>query len=236
MELYHIAVLIFEKSLYYFPMWLHRFSFPPGAYRIFFFRILTNTCCFLLIIAILTSLRWWWYLIVCLTCTPVIISDVGHLFTHLLFICIFWRICLLYCSAAAKPLQSCPTLCNPIDGSPPGSPVPGILQARILKRVAISLSNAWKCKVKVKSLSHVQLFATPWTASYQAPLSMGFSRQEYWSGVPSPSPIIPLYTFKLDFIYLFIYLLIFYCFLWCAKTFVWWIPPAFFSHCFCFHW
>ena len=90
--------------------------------------------------------------------------------------------------AAAKSLQSCPTLCNPTDSSPPGSPVPGILQARTLEWVAISFSNAWKWKVKVKSLSRVQLFATPWTADYQAPLSMGFSRKEYWSGVPSPSP------------------------------------------------
>ena len=90
--------------------------------------------------------------------------------------------------AAAKSLQSCLTLCNPIDGSPPGSPVPGILQARTLEWVAICFSNAWKGKVKVKSLSHVWLFVTPWTAAYQAPLSMGFSRQEYWSGLPLPSP------------------------------------------------
>ena len=88
----------------------------------------------------------------------------------------------------AKSLQSCLTLCNPIDGSPAGSPVPGILQARTLEGVAISFSNAWKWKVKVKSLSCVRLFSTPWIAAYQAPLSMGFSRQEYWSGVPSPSP------------------------------------------------
>ena len=89
---------------------------------------------------------------------------------------------------AVKSLQSCPTLCDPIDGSPPGSPVPGILQARTLEWVAISFSNAGKWKVKVKSLSHVWLLATPWTAAYQAPPSMGFSRQEYWSGVPLPSP------------------------------------------------
>jgi len=89
-------------------------------------------------------------------------------------------------AAAAKSLQSCPTLCNPIDGSPSGSPVPGILQAGTLERVAIS-SNAWKWKVKVKSLSRVRLPATPWTAAYQAPPFMGFSRQEYWSGVPLPS-------------------------------------------------
>ena len=90
-------------------------------------------------------------------------------------------------SATAKLLQSFPTLCDPRDGSPPGSPVPGILQARTLEWVAISFSNAWKWKVKVKSLSRVQLLATPWTAAYQAPPSMGFSRQEYWSGVPLPS-------------------------------------------------
>ena len=91
-------------------------------------------------------------------------------------------------AAAAKSLQSWPTLCNPIGGSPPGSPVPGILQARILEWVAISFSNAWKWKVKVKSLSCASLLVTPWTAAYQAPPSMGFSRQEYWSGVPLPSP------------------------------------------------
>ena len=87
-------------------------------------------------------------------------------------------------AAAAKSLQSCPTLCDPIDGSPPGSPVPGILQARTLERVAISFSNAWKWKEKVKSLSRVQLLATPWTADHQAPPFMGFSRQEYWSKMP----------------------------------------------------
>ena len=90
-------------------------------------------------------------------------------------------------AAAAKSLQSCPTLCDPIDGSPPGSPLPGILQARTLEWVAIPFSNAWKWKVKVKSLSHVRLLATPRTAAYQAPPSIGFSRQEYWSGVPLPS-------------------------------------------------
>ena len=93
-----------------------------------------------------------------------------------------------HCSAATKSLQSCPTLCYPIDGSPPGSPVPGILQARTLEWVAISFANAWKLKVKVKSISRVQLLVTPWTAAHQAPPSMGFSRQEYWSGVPLPSP------------------------------------------------
>ena len=77
-------------------------------------------------------------------------------------------------ATAAKSLQSCPTLCDPIDGSPTGSPVPGILQARTLEWVAISFSNAWKWKVKLKSLSRVRLFATPWTAAHQAPPSMGF--------------------------------------------------------------
>ena len=93
-------------------------------------------------------------------------------------------------AAGAKSLQSCPTLCDPIDGSPSGSPVPGILQARTLEWVAISFSNVWKWRVKVKSLSRVQLLATPWTAVYQAPPSMGFSRQEYWNGVPLPSPVV----------------------------------------------
>ena len=90
-------------------------------------------------------------------------------------------------SATTKSHQLCPTLCDPIDGRPPGSPIPGILQARVLEWVAISFSNALKWKVKVKSLSHARLLATPWTAAYQAPSSMGFSRQEYWSGVPLPS-------------------------------------------------
>ena len=90
--------------------------------------------------------------------------------------------------AAAKSLQSCPTLCDPRDGSPPGSPIPGTLQARTLEWVVIAFSNAWKWKVKVKSLSCVRLLVTPWTAARQAPPSMGFARQEYWSGVPSPSP------------------------------------------------
>ena len=94
----------------------------------------------------------------------------------------------LFAAAAAKSLQSCPTLCDPVDGSPPGSAIPGILQARTLEWVAISFSNAGKRKVKVKSFSRVRLFVTPWTAAYQAPPSVGFSRQEYWSGVPLPSP------------------------------------------------
>ena len=92
--------------------------------------------------------------------------------------------------AAAKSIQSCLTLCDPIDSSPPGSPIPGILQARTLDWIAISFSNAWKWKVKLKLLSHVRILATPWTAAHQGLPSMGFSRQEYWSGVPSPSPFL----------------------------------------------
>ena len=95
-------------------------------------------------------------------------------------------------AAAARSLQSCPTLCDPIDSSPRGSPIPGILQARTLEWVAISFSNAGKWKVRVKSLSRVRLLATPWTAAYQAPPSMGFSRQKYWSRVPLPSLIVML--------------------------------------------
>ena len=108
------------------------------------------------------------------------------LFTDLMSVklivsCIF----LIPVAAAAKSRQSCPTLCYPIDGRPPGSPVPGILQARTLEWVAISFSNAWKWKVQVKSLSRVRLLATAWTAAYQAPPSMRFPSQAYWSGVPS---------------------------------------------------
>ena len=108
--------------------------------------------------------------------------------------------------SAAKSCQSCLTLCDPIDSSPPGSPVPGILQARILEWVAISFSNAWKWKVKMKSLSSVQLFVTPWTAAYQAPLSMGFSRQEYWSRVPFPNGLqISLSSVLCSYYYLFMH-------------------------------
>ena len=110
-----------------------------------------------------------------------------HVHMHLsVYISVF--LC-VYEAAAAKLLQSCSTLCGSIDGSLPGSPVPGILQARTLDWVAISSSNAWKWKVKVKSLSGVRLFETPWTAAYQALPSMGLSRQEHWSGVPLPSHV-----------------------------------------------
>ena len=103
-------------------------------------------------------------------------------------------------AAAAKLLQSCPTLCDPIDSSPPGSPVPWILQARTLEWVAISFSNAWKWKVKGKLLNRVRLLATPWTEAYKAPPSMGFSRQEYWSGVPLPSLSVCIYMYLYDYI------------------------------------
>ena len=107
-------------------------------------------------------------------------SDVG-------FRLVIEHICLGF-AAAAKSLQSCPTLCDPMDCSLPGFSVHGILQARTLEWGAISFSNAWEWKMKVKSLSCVWLFATPWAAAHQAPPSMGFSRQQYWSGVPLPSP------------------------------------------------
>ena len=116
---------------------------------------------------------------------PVLLFHQNAILTHL-----------IAAAAAAKSLQSCPTLCDPTDGSPPGSPVPGILQVRTLEWVVISFSNAWKWKVKVKSLSRVLLLLTLWTTVHQAPPSMGFSRQEYWSGVPLPSPTHPTTYFK----------------------------------------
>ena len=107
----------------------------------------------------------------------------------LLPLSIFPSIRVYAAAVAAKSLQSCPILCNPFDSSPPGSPIPGILQGKNTGWVAISFSNAWKWKVKVKSFSRVRLLATPWTAAHQVPPSMRFSRQEYWSRVPSPFPI-----------------------------------------------
>ena len=100
-------------------------------------------------------------------------------------------------TAAAQSLQLCPTLCDPIDCSPPSSIIPGILQARTLEWVAISFSNAWKWKVKVKLLSRVRLLATPWTSAHQAPPSMGFSRQEYRNGVPLPNVWQLIYRMEL---------------------------------------
>ena len=149
-----------------------------------------------------------WYLVVVVISLTLMSNYTEHLFIYLTFaFLLWWSVCsdfspIFNCvvlllnfelfisvlTAAAKSLQSCPTLCDPIDDSPPDSPFAGILQARTLERVAISFSNAWKWKIKVKSLSRVWLFATPWTAAYLAPPSMEFSRQESWSGVPLPSP------------------------------------------------
>ena len=129
---------------------------------------------------------------------------------HLMHLCARWREMPVTCdfiatptfagflgnaaaATAAKSLQLCPTLCDPIDGSPPVSPIPGILQARTLEWAAISFSNTWKWKVKVKSRSCVRLFVTPWTAAHQAPLSMEFSKQEYWSGLPFSSPSLRMF-------------------------------------------
>ena len=135
----------------------------------------------------------------------------------------------LAAAAAAKLLQSSPTLCDLIDGSQPGSPIPGILQARTLEWVAISFSNVWKwkMKVKVKSLSRVRPFMTPWTAA------MGFSRQEYWSGLPLPSPGLLLtalersrgkfpysiFSFTLFLLKLSIWAKMLCCFEWCMWPF-----------------
>ena len=113
--------------------------------------------------------------------------------------CQMWQLLAKYIKRRKKEsevAQSCPTLCGHMDCSLPGSSVHGLFQARILERVAISFSNAWKWKVKVKSLSCIRLLVTPWTAAYQAPPSMDFSRQEYWSGVPLPSPDVGLKNFK----------------------------------------
>ena len=98
--------------------------------------------------------------------------------------------------------QSCPTLSDPVDCSPPGSSIHGTFRARVLEWGAISFSNAWKWKVKVKSLSRVRLLVTPWTAAHQAPPSMGLSAQEYWSGVPLPSPFMTVYLFWFLFFFL----------------------------------
>ena len=116
------------------------------------------------------------------------VNQVSNFYTTFLCLCLFRQELNKYwdaAAAAAKSLQLCPTLCDPIDGSPPGSPVPGIFQVRTLEWVTISFSNAWKWKVKVKLLSRIRLLVTPWTSTYQAPPSLGFSRQEYWSGLPS---------------------------------------------------
>ena len=117
-----------------------------------------------------------------------------HISEHICLLDFILPIMLLLLLSHFSLVRLCAT--DPIDGSPPGSAVPGILQARTLEWVATSFSSAWKWKVKVKSLSHVRLLATPWTAAYQAPPPMGFSRQEYWSGVPLPSPLLILLVGK----------------------------------------
>ena len=122
-------------------------------------------------------------------CTTTCMMQYGHCYASQIHF-----LSKLYIWPAAKSPQSCPTLRDPRDSSPPGSPIPGTLQARALEWVAISFSNAWKWKVKVKSLSCVRPSATPWTAAHKAPPSMGFARQEYWSGVPLPSPIYMAYS------------------------------------------
>ena len=130
------------------------------------------------------------YIGVCV-CACVYVYIVYILIIHTIYtVCVYIYTHIVYMNApaAAKSLQSCPTLCDPRDGSPPGSPVPGILQARTLLWVAIAFSHGWKWKVRVKSLSRVRLLATPWAAAYQAPLPMGFSRQEYWSRLLCPPP------------------------------------------------
>ena len=128
---------------------------------------------------------------------PVASINLINLWTRAYIVCLYDCLNDDYpAAAAAEPLQSCPTLCDPIVGSLLGSAIPGILQARTLEWVAISFSNAWKWKAKVKSLSRAWLLATPWTAAYQAPPPMGFSRQECWSGVPLPSPMTILLLAK----------------------------------------
>ena len=129
----------------------------------------------ILFLACISSVSWKWHFI--------FVSYISRSKTNII-VYVRYRFA---AAAAAKSLQSCLTRDDPIDSNPPGSPVPGILQARTLEWVAISFSSAWKRKVKVKSLSRVQLLATPWTAAHQAPPSMGFSRQEYWSELPLPS-------------------------------------------------
>ena len=99
-------------------------------------------------------------------------------------------------AAAAKSFQSCPTLCNPIDGSPTGSPIPGILQARTLEWVGHFLLQCMKVKSESEVIQSCPTLATPWTAAYQAPPSMGFSRQKYWTGVPLPSLLWALRYYK----------------------------------------
>ena len=148
----------------------------------------------LCVLTVSALIHWWWYSIIVLWDVTITANWVKRLW------CLSYNCMWTYAAAAAKLLQSCLTLCDPIDSSPPVSPIPGILQARTLEWVAISLSSAWKWKVKAKSLSHVRPSVTPWTAAFQAPPSMGFSRQEYWSGVPWPSPTIGIDLNNIQFL------------------------------------
>ena len=150
--------------------WRDLWSFPFYCFPVFFFN-----CSFKKAFLSLFSMKW---------------DFMEQQNTRQLFKCTFWKILVIYyylngnlfilnAAVAAKLLQLCPTLGDHIDSSPQSSSVPGILQARILEWVAISFSNEWKWKMKVKLLSCFQLFSTPWTVAYQTPPSMGFSRQEY---------------------------------------------------------
>ena len=143
----------------------------------------------------------------------------------------------IYAAAAAKSHPSSPTLCDPIDGSPPGSPIPGILQARTLEWVAISFSNAGKWKVKVESLSRVRLLVIPWTAAYQGPLSMGFSRQEYWSEVPLPFPYAAANGIISFFFMAESYSILYICMYICTyiHTWIFFIHSSVSGHVICFH-
>ena len=132
--------------------------------------------------------------------TTVCFQDFSYGFTYFILNLKCSRTPYYAAPAAAKSLQLCPTLCDPVDGSPPGSAIPGILQARTLEWVAISFSSAWNWKVKVKSLSCVRLLATPWTAAHQTLPPLGFSRQEHWGGLPLPS-LTPYYSLQYIFIH-----------------------------------
>ena len=141
----------------------------------------------------------WFNLLLC-SCSYVCLCAISCKFSSFIsyfvsLISVLFLMSLAAAAAAAKSLQSCPTLCDPINGSPPGSPIPGILQARILELVAISFTNAWKWKVKMKSLSRVRLLATPWTAAHQAPPS--FEKQfDQILRINKPSyPVAPYHIF-----------------------------------------
>ena len=138
--------------------------------------VLFYICLFFFQTALKNICNFFFYLFLNMDSLSFIPHEESHNLSELPSLLLLWCYLSSAAAAAARSLQSCPTLCDPIDGSPPGFTIPGILQARILEWVAISFSNAWKWKVKVQLLSRVWLFATPWTAAHQAPPSMGFSR------------------------------------------------------------